>query len=126
MNRTLEELRKDIIQSAQRGYPILISGTLFMLFLTLASLVFPVETLRWIWLIGMGSIFPLGLWIAKMLGITMISKDNPLGTLGGMMAGVQGFYIPVYIVFYQFAPEWLPLAVGLLGGSLPLCQRFFS
>ncbi|MBP1154300.1 MULTISPECIES: hypothetical protein [unclassified Paenibacillus] len=117
MAHSLDALKKDLIRSSQRGYPILVSGAIFMLFLTIAPALFPKETVPLIWLIGMGSIFPLGLAIAKILGVTIITKDNPLGTLGGVMAGVQGFYIPVYIMIYQFSPEWIPFAVGLLGGS---------
>ena len=52
-----------------------------------------------------------------MLGIRVISRGNPLGTLGGLIAATQVFYLPVFIAIYQFRPSLLPLTIGLLGGA---------
>lgn len=40
-----------------------------------------------------------------------------LGTLGGLIAATQVFYLPVFIAVYQFQPSLLPLTIGLLGGA---------
>lgn len=40
-----------------------------------------------------------------------------MGTLGGLIAATQVFYLPVFIAVYQFQPSLLPLTIGLLGGA---------
>ena len=116
-SKTLYELQTEIIQSARRGYPILISASGFFVVIAALSGVLPMHVLGLVWLFGMMIIFPSGVAIGHLLGVRVISTDSPLGTLGGLVSGVQGFYIPVFIVIYQFVPPYLPLAVGLLGGS---------
>jgi hypothetical protein len=114
---SLSKLQSEIARTGQRGYPLLIAGAVFMLSAAVLSAFLSMKVLGLIWIIGMCSIFPFGLMIAKVLGVELLKGGNPLGILGGMMGGVQGFYIPVYIVIYQVAPEWLPMIVGLLAGS---------
>jgi len=46
-----------------------------------------------------------------------MSRGNPLGTLGGLIAATQVFYLPVFIEVYQFQPSLLPLTIGLLRGA---------
>jgi hypothetical protein len=36
-----------------------------------------------------------------------MSFADPLGNLGGLVAGTQAFFIPVFIVIYQFVPQYL-------------------
>lgn len=117
MNNTIEDLKVDVSRSAQKGYPLLLSGAIF--FLMLASLVYviPKETLHLIWVIGLGFIFPFGILLGKLLKIDIMSNTNPLATLGGIAGGMQAFFIPVFIMVYQNNPEWLPFTVGLLGAS---------
>lgn len=114
---TLRELQDDIIQTAQRGYPILVTGSAFFLLLAGLGNVLPQRTAGLVWIFGMIVIFPTGVMLGSLLGINVMTRDNPLGTLGGLVAGVQAFFIPVFVVVYQFAPAYLPLAVGLLGGA---------
>jgi len=117
MNKTLENLQKEIIFEAKKGYPILLSGAVVFLIFTLMPLVFPIETVRLIWIFGLGVIFPIGIVISKILGVNLLSTDNPLGTLGGIVAAPQAFYIPVFIIVYMKIPEYLPFTIGLLAGS---------
>lgn len=117
MEKTLEQLRLEIISSAQRGYPILLSGAIYFLLLTFAPLLFSMETVHLIWMFGLAVIFPFGLLIGKILGVNVMTTDNPLGNLGGIVAGAQAFYIPVFIIVYINTPEFLPFTIGLLGGS---------
>src|SRR5699024_321955 len=51
------------------------------------------------YLIGSGSIFPLAVVISKILKANILSK-NPHGVLGGIIGGIQAFYLPIWIVFY--------------------------
>ena len=95
----------------------MLSGAFVFLIYTLMHLIFPIEAVRLIWIFGLGVIFPIGILISKILGINLLSTDNPLGTLGGIVAAPQAFYIPVFIIVYMEIPEYLPFTIGLLGGS---------
>ena len=117
MSKTLENLQKEIIFEAKKGFPILLSGAIVFLIYPLMHLIFPIEAVRLIWILGLGVIFPLGILISKILGVNLLSTDNPLGTLGGIVAAPQAFYIPVFIIVYMKIPEYLPFTVGLLAGS---------
>jgi Family of unknown function (DUF7010) len=114
---SLSDLQDQIIHGARRGYPILITGSAFFLVLAAISRMVPLRVLGLIWIFGMVVIFPTGVALGYALKIRVMTRDNPLGTLGGLVAGEQAFFIPVFVVVYQFAPAYLPLAVGLLGGA---------
>ena len=78
---------------------------------------FQFETVYLIWIFGLGVIFPFGLLLSKLLGVNILTTGNPLGTLGGIVAAPQAFYIPVFIIVYMHIPSYLPFTIGLLGGS---------
>lgn len=117
MNKTLEQLQHEIIVEAKKGFPILLAGAFVFLLFTLLPLVFPIEAVRLIWIFGLGAIFPIGFFISKILGVNLNVSGNPLGTLGGIVAAPQAFYIPVFIIVYMKIPEYLPFTIGLLAGS---------
>ena len=75
------------------------------------------KTVYLIWIFGLGVIFPFGILISKLLGVNILTTGNPLGTLGGIVAAPQAFYIPVFIIVYMHIPSYLPFTIGLLGGS---------
>jgi hypothetical protein len=114
---SLDELKLEIIRSSRRGYPILLAGALFFAILAVLPALVPLQTVRLLWMVGLVIIFPLGILIGLLLGIEVITRRNPLGTLGGLIAGRQMFYLPVFMAVYQFKPELLPLTIGLLGGA---------
>jgi hypothetical protein len=115
--KSLAQLQVEIIKSAKRGYPILISAAAFFALIAALGRVIPLHTLGLAWIFGMMVIFPLGVGLGSLLNARVITTNNPLGNLGGLVAGTQAFFIPVFIVIYQFVPQYLPLAVGLLGGA---------
>lgn len=117
MNRTLETLRTDMIREAKKGYPILLSGAIVFLLFTFLPLIFPMKVVHLIWIFGLSVIFPFGLLLGKILNVNLITKNNPLGTLGGIVAAPQAFYIPIFILVYMHTPEFIPFTIGLLGGS---------
>ena len=114
---SLADLQDHVIDVAQRGYPILVTGSAFFIVLGGIGSAMPQRTLGLVWIFGMMFIFPAGVMLGALLRIQVVTRDNPLGTLGGLVAGVQAFFIPVFIVAYQFTPQYLPLVVGLLGGA---------
>lgn len=117
MKKSLKQEQREISISSQKGYPILLAGSLYFFVLAMLYFYIPLETLHLIWVVGLGLIFPSGILLGKLLKIDIIKKGNSLGTLGGIVAGSQAFYIPVFIMVYQNDPEWLPFTVGLLGAS---------
>lgn len=114
---SLDELKLELIRSSRRGYPILLAGALFFAILAILPALVPVQTVRLLWVVGLVIIFPLGILIGHLLGIEVVTRHHPLGTLGGLIAGTQLFYLPVFMAVYQFQPELLPLTIGLLGGA---------
>ncbi|WP_102348434.1 DUF7010 family protein [Bacillus sp. Marseille-P3661] len=117
MMKTLETLRTEIVFEAKKGYPILLSGSCVFFIFILLPFIFPMATVQLVWIFGLTAIFPLGLLISKFLGVNILSSGNPLGTLGGIVAFAQAFFIPVFIVVYIHIPAYLPFTIGLLGGS---------
>ena len=117
MTNSLERIQSNLIQEAKKGYPILLSGCIVFLLFTFLPFLFPIETVYLIWIFGLGVIFPFGLLLSKLLGVNILTTGNPLGTLGGIVAAPQAFYIPVFIIVYMHIPSYLPFTIGLLGGS---------
>ncbi|WP_409302779.1 DUF7010 family protein [Peribacillus sp. SCS-155] len=117
MKGSLDAMHADIISSAKKGYPILLSGAIVFFIFTFLPMVFPMKTVHLIWIFGLMAIFPFGLLIGKIMNIDLLANDNPLGTLGGLVAAPQAFFIPVFIIVYMHIPEYIPFTIGLLGGS---------
>ncbi|MFF2446124.1 DUF7010 family protein [Neobacillus sp. NPDC058068] len=116
-NMTLDELRTDLIVVAEKGYPFFISGTIY--WFVMGGLSFFIENeklLALCFLLATGSIFPLAIAISRLLKINILS-NNPLGVLGGIIGGIQAFYIPVWVVIYLEKPELIPMAIGILASS---------
>ena len=113
---TFEEMRNDVIRTAKRGYSFPLAGAVFMMIAATASFFVDKDILKMIWLFGMGSIFPLGVLLGRLLGFDVMTK-NPLGVLGGLVGGVQGLFLPVWIFAYVHNPDYLPMFIGVLGGA---------
>lgn len=113
---TLEELKHHLICDAHKGYPVFFAGALYWFVMGILGLFIEGKTLALCYLLGSGSICPLGIWISRLLKVNFLSK-NPLGTLGGIIGGIQAFYLPLWIVIYIEHYELIPMAIGLLGAS---------
>src|SRR5699024_11352184 len=93
--RRIEELKAYLIVDDKKGYPFLLAGVFY--WLVMGSLGFIIENhqlLALCYLIGLGSIFPLALVISKIVKANILTK-NPLGELGGIVGGIQSFYLIV-------------------------------
>lgn len=117
MKQTLEGYQQDMIVRTQRGYPILLVAAIY--FYILGSLTFYVDMkiITLLWVIGWAFVFPIGMLLAKLVGVNLFAKRNPMGTLSGIVMGIQIFYIPIWIMVYQMATSYLPFAVGFLVAS---------
>lgn len=112
----LEELKHNLIHDAQMGYPIFIAGGIYAFVMGILGLFIEGKQLALCYLLGSGSIFPLGLSLSRLLKVKIVTK-NPLCTLGGIIGGIQAFYLPLWIVIYIEHYELIPMAIGLLGAS---------
>jgi hypothetical protein len=117
MSKSLDQLHTDIIHIAKKGYPILLSGSIVFFLFTFMPLLFPIKIVYLIWIFGLGVIFPFGILLSKFFKVNIFVVDNPVATLGGIVAAPQAFFIPVFIIVYMHIPEYLPFTIGLLGGS---------
>ncbi|MGM8366674.1 DUF7010 family protein [Virgibacillus sp. W0181] len=116
-NKTLNQLKADLIVDAHKGYPFLLAGAFYWLVMgVLSFFIEDYKLLALCYLIGSGSIFPIAIAVSKMLKVNMLSK-NPLGVLGGITGGIQAFYLPIWIIIYIEHYELLPMAIGILGAS---------
>ena len=69
MDRTLEHLQTDLISSAKKGYPFLLSGSIVFLLFTYLPLIFPMNTVYLIWIFGLIVIFPIETLVSKPLSV---------------------------------------------------------
>ncbi|MED2187123.1 DUF7010 family protein [Bacillus wiedmannii] len=110
------EAKRDLAQRTKRGFPVIIAGILFWIVASVMGILLSEKQVVWVYLIGMGCVFPFGLMIAAILKIDMFAKGNPLGTLAGLIGGINVLNIPfVLLAYFQF-PEWLPFVVAMLIG----------
>lgn len=114
MNTSITDSRNELKTSSLQGAPIIFAGCIYFAFLFLISFFASQDILALIWVIGLGTIFPLGMIISQLLGARLFIKDNQLGVLAGSVGGIQALFLPTYIIIYKFAPEWLPLIIGTL------------
>jgi hypothetical protein len=113
--------------TAKRGYSFPLAGALFMIVAAILGNFLEKDILKMVWLFGMASIFPLGVLLGRLIGFNVMTR-NPLGVLGGLVGGLQGLFLPIWIFAYVHNPEYLPLFIGVLGGAhfLPYCYIYRS
>lgn len=112
----ISEARRDLAQKTKRGFPVILAGLLFWSIASITGVFLSEKQVVWVYLIGMGCVFPFGLMLAAVLKIDMFAKGNPLGTLAGVIGGINVLNIPfVLLAYFQF-PEWLPFVVAMLIG----------
>lgn len=112
----ISEAKRDLAQKTKKGFPVIIAGLLFWIVASITGVLLSEKQVVWVYLIGMGCVFPFGLMIAAILKIDMFAKGNSLGTLAGVIGGINVLNIPfVLLAYFQF-PEWLPFVVAMLIG----------
>jgi len=110
------EMSAGLSLSSARGLPMIISGVLFWLVAGLAGFLDHTITV-WVYLYGIGGIFPVGLLIARLMKVDMFAKNNPLAVLSGVVGGMQILFAPVILLILFKQPEYIPFTVGVLTGA---------
>jgi len=113
---TYRELSTALAVSSRRGLPMIVTGTLFWLVAGLAGFLDLAITV-WVYLYGIGLIFPVGILVAKAMKADLFAKDNPLAVLAGVVGGMQILFAPLVILILFRLPEYIPFAVGVLTGA---------
>ncbi|MBS4207065.1 hypothetical protein [Bacillus sp. FJAT-50079] len=114
----LNETMLDLMKRTKKGIAMFYVGTVYWLLLGVISFVnIDVKLLGLIYLIGAGSLFPLGILISKLLKIDFFAKDNPLSTMAGVLGGMQILFAPILILIFMEKVEWLPFFVAILTGA---------
>lgn len=125
--RQFGELSAALASSSKRGLPMILTGVLFWLVAGAAGFLDHTVTV-WVYLYGIGVIFPVGLLVAKGMKLDMTAKGNPLGVLAGVVGGMQVLFAPIVILVLFQLPDYVPFAVGVLTGAhfLPFAVIFRS
>lgn len=113
----INECKLNLQLTTRKGLPIIMAGFIFWLFASICGMFLPQDILVWVYLFGIGSIFPLGILIATILKIDLFAKENPLGTLAGIIGGINMLNIPLILIIYFVIPSWIPLIVGASVGT---------
>jgi hypothetical protein len=114
---SLKELKQDLSISAQKGSPMFIAGILFWLTAGLSGTFLSKSITVWIYIFGIGIIFPLGILISKLMKVNFLATHNPLSTIAGLVGGIQIFFAPLVLMVYFNQPDWLPFTVAVLTGA---------
>ncbi|SFB04490.1 MULTISPECIES: hypothetical protein [unclassified Bacillus (in: firmicutes)] len=111
------DLQQDLSSEAQNGYPMFIAGIVFWLCAGLASFFLAEKVLVWVYVFGVGLVFPLGILVSKVLKINFLATHNPLSVIGGLVGGIQIFFAPLVILVAYEQPGSMPFVVGVLTGA---------
>ena len=93
------------------------AGLLFWLAAGGSAFFLPEEAVVWVYVFGVGVVFPLGILLARLMNIDIFAKGNPLGALAGIIGGVQILFAPIVILLVFREPQWLPFVLGVLNGA---------
>ncbi|MDO6427760.1 hypothetical protein Q4489_12075 [Thalassotalea sp. 1_MG-2023] len=110
---SLSELRKSFEQETNRSISLPVAGTIVWFIIALLSTQFPFKTGLLILLFGSGTIFPIALLIAKFRHEAITTSTNPLAKLMGSCVLMVNLLWAVHIPLFIFAPEFVPLSVGI-------------
>lgn len=117
-DRTLQDLRAEFGRSRFLAMPI--AGTIAWAVAGVLGAMLPVEAASYALFMCTGSIFPLGLLIARFTGEDLLGKksENDLDRLFGLTILMANLVWAIAIPFWLVEPTSLPLSVGVLAGLM--------
>jgi len=116
INEQYERLSNDLAETTKRGLPMILTGIVFWLISGISGFLLE-EIVEWVYIFGIGVIFPAGLIVGKLMNIDMLASHNPLSKLAGAAGGMQILFAPLVILILNENPQWLPLAIAVLTGA---------
>jgi hypothetical protein len=118
-SRTLDEQRAEFARNRFLAMPI--AGTIAWSAIGICGMFLPVHQAAWALFIGTGSIFGLGLLVARVIGEDLLGKDrqhNAFDDLFFRTIVMAWLVFAIAIPFFMIEPTSLPLTVGILAGLM--------
>jgi len=114
----LPTLQRDLCARTGRGLNAIVAGViLWTLFAAAGAVVADDFILALVYLFGAGLLFPFSLLVAKVLRLDPYAKENPLGTLAGVLGSVQILFIPLMWGAAFAVPHMVPWFLAVLVGA---------
>lgn len=125
---SVQEARQALAVTTKRGIPLIMAGVLFWMFAGISQWMVSTSMVPWVYVYGVGVVFPLGILLASLMKIDIFAKGNPLGSLLGFVGSTQILFVPVIILFLLNESEWVPFVFGILTGAhfLPYAWAYNS
>lgn len=118
-SRSLDAQHAEFVR--QRFLAMPIAGTIAWLAIALAGLVLGPRQMTWVIYIATGSIFYLGILVAKLLGEDLLARERKGNWFDSqfMLGIVQAVLVyAIAIPFMQVQPDSLPMTVAILTGLM--------
>ena len=109
--------RDKLIVATKKGMGFPVAGLIIITFAAIAVNLLPERQALISVFIATGSVFPIAMFISKLFKVNPFVKFPPLSNLGAILAGVQIFYWPLFILVFNIAPAWIPFSMAILFGS---------
>jgi hypothetical protein len=116
---SLDEHRAHFARSPFLAMPI--AGAVAWTAIGIAGLLLPVNLAAWALFIGTGTIFSLGVLVARFTGEDLLGKQrpgNPFDALFMRTVVMAWLVFAIAIPFFRIDPTSLPLTVGILAGLM--------
>jgi len=111
------DFRDELIQATKKGIPFPIAGMLVITFAAVVVQLLPqIQALKAI-IYATGAVFPVAFFIGQLMRVNPFVKLPPLSGLAAILAVIQLFYWPVFILVFVMLPAWLPFVMAVLFGS---------
>ena len=117
--RSLDVQRAEFARHPFLAMPI--AGTIAWTAIGIAGIFLPLEWAVWALFIGTGSIFGIGVLVARLTGEDLLGKSGPPNAFDSlfMHTVVMAWLVfAIAIPFLQIEPTSLPLTVGILAGLM--------
>lgn len=117
--RTLEEQRAEFAESRFLAMPI--AGTLMWSIAGIGGALLPVGLAAWLLFICTGSIFGVGVLVARWTGEDLLGKTRPSNVFDSLFfhtVVMAWLVFAIAIPFFMIEPTSLPLTVGILAGLM--------
>lgn len=116
---SLDEHRAWFARSPFLAMPI--AGSIAWTAIGIAGWLLPANVAAWALFIGTGTIFSLGLLVARFTGEDLLGRrrpGNPFDALFMRTVGMAWLVFAIAIPFFRLEPTSLPLTVGILAGLM--------
>jgi hypothetical protein len=117
--RTLDEQRAEFARHRFLSMPI--AGTIAWTAIGVCGAFLPEDLAAWALFLGTGSIFGLGLLVARLLGEDLLGKTKPANAFDSLFFQtivMAWLAFAIAIPFFMIEPTSLPLSVGILAGMM--------